>query len=77
MRPVAVIVLDVHSQDALEVSTTEDQHAVEAFTTDGADEALSEGVGTGRPDRGPDDADAVSTEDIVEAGRELGIAIPD
>ena len=59
------------------MSTAEDQHPVETLATDGADEALGEGVGPRSPDRGPDDPDAVGAEDLVEARGELGVSVPD
>src|SRR5664280_474294 len=77
MRPVTVVVLDVPMDDCFEVATTKDEHPVQTFTPDSADEALSEGVCTRRPDRSSDDPDSIGGEDLVEAGRELGIAIPD
>ena len=47
MRSVAVVVLDVLVDDGLEMSTTEDEHPVQAFTPDGADEAFGEGLARG------------------------------
>ena len=38
VRPVSVVTRDVRGQDALEVSTTEDQHPVKALTAHGAEE---------------------------------------
>jgi hypothetical protein len=77
MRPVAVVMLDVLVKDDFEMSTTEDEDPVETFSSYRADEALSEGVGTGRSNRSPDDPDAPGEEDLVEAGGELGVAISD
>src|SRR5665213_1953991 len=47
MGPVAVVVLDVLVDDSFEMSTTEDEHPVQAFTPDGTNEALGEGVCSG------------------------------
>ena len=77
MRPMAVVVLDVLVDHGLDISTTEDEHPVQTFAPDRADEALSEGVGTRCPDRSPDDPDAFGAEGLIEAGRELSVAIPD
>src|ERR1039457_3866875 len=77
MRPVAVVVLDVLVDDGLEMSTTEDEHPVQTFTPDSTDEALSDGGCTGRPDRSADGPDTFGAEDLVEAGRELGVTIAD
>ena len=73
----AVVVIDVFTEHRLEVATADDQHSVETLATDGAHEALSEGVGPRCSDRGADDPDALGAEDLVEIGCELGIAIPD
>lgn len=77
MRPGVVVVLDVLMDHGFEISTTEDHHPVQTFTPDGPDEALSEGVGSRCPDRRTEDPNALGAEDLVEAGRELGVAIPD
>jgi hypothetical protein len=77
VRSVAVVVLDVLTDDGFEMATTEDEHPVQTFTPDSADEALSEGGGTGSPDRSANGPDTFGTEDLVEASRELGVAIPD
>ena len=77
MRPVAVVVVDVFVDHSFEVSTTEDERPVKTFTSDSPDEALSEGVGPGRFYRRSNDADTLCPEDLVEAGGELGVAIPD
>jgi len=73
MRSVTVVVLDVRMHHGLEMSTTEDEHPVQTFTSGSADEALSEGVGTRCSNRSSDDPDSIGGEDLVEAGRELGI----
>jgi hypothetical protein len=41
---VAVVVIDVDTEDAFELATVDDQDPVEAFASDGADEALGVGV---------------------------------
>jgi len=53
----------------------EDQHALEALPADRADEALGEGVGPWRSNRRADDPDPLRSEDLVEPGRELGVAV--
>src|ERR1019366_5721209 len=77
MGPVAVVVLNVLVDDSFEMSTTEDEHPVQAFTPDSTDEALGEGVCSGRSDRSSNGSDALGAEHLVEAGRELGVAIAD
>jgi hypothetical protein len=77
VRPVFVVVGYVVGQPALGMVATEDQHPVEALTTDGVDEALCEGIGLWRPDRGANDPDAFGIEDLIEVGRELGVSVSD
>jgi len=60
MGPVTVVVVDILVDHGFEMPTTEDQHPVEALTTHGASEALGEGVGPWRSDRGADDSDEVN-----------------
>ena len=76
MRPMAVVMVDVLSEDGFELTSVEDQHPVETLAADGADEALGKGVGPRGSDRRADDPDAHRTEDLVEAGRELGVSVP-
>jgi hypothetical protein len=49
--------IDVLHQDGFELTSVEDQHPVETLSTDGADEALGEGVGPRGSDRRADDLD--------------------
>ena len=72
-----VVVLNVLAQYDVEVAWSGDQEVVEAFPAEGADEAFRDGVRTGCPDWGADDADAGADKDGVERGGELGIAVPD
>ena len=44
MRSMAVVMLDIGAERALELTATKDQHPVEALTPNRADEALGEGV---------------------------------
>src|SRR5664280_1287135 len=77
VRPVLVVMDHVLGQDSLQMSTTEDEHPVEALSAYGADEALGEGVGLRSSDRGTDDPDALGLEDLVEARGELGVPVMD
>ena len=47
MGPVRVVMLDLLGKDCLEVATAEDEHSVGALAPDGADDALTRGVGPG------------------------------
>lgn len=66
MRSVAVVVPDILMDDGFKMSTTEAQHPVQTFTSDGADEALGKGIGQWCPDRGTDDPDSFSLKDLAE-----------
>jgi hypothetical protein len=44
VRPVAVVVLDIDPEHALELTAAENQEPVETLTLQGADEALGVGV---------------------------------
>ena len=57
VRSVGVEVLDVFAQHEVEVAWSGDQEMVEAFPTQGADEAFGDRVRSGCPDRGADDPD--------------------
>jgi hypothetical protein len=70
-------VVDVDTQDAVEVARAEDQQPVQAFGPCGPHEALGVGVGLWRSERRLDHVDAVGAEDLVEAGRELRVAVAD
>ncbi len=77
MRAMAVVVVDELEEHHLELATVDDQHPVQAFSANGADEELSEGVCPRSPDRSLDDPDFLGPEDLVEAGCELGVTISD
>ena len=47
MRPMAVVVVDVLSEDGFELTPVEDQHPVETLAADGADEALGKALARG------------------------------
>jgi hypothetical protein len=53
-----VVMIDVLHQDGFELTSVEDQHPVETLSTDGADEALGEGVG-------PRGSDRVGAENLI------------
>ena len=77
MRPVGVVVLDVDTQDTIELSAACDQEPVEAVAANRADPALGERVRVRRPKRGADDLDALALEDVVEGAAELAVAVVD
>ena len=71
-----VVMIDVLGEYELELTPNEDQHSVETLAADRADESLGEGVGPRGSDRRADDADPLRPEDLVKAGRELGVLGP-
>jgi hypothetical protein len=71
VRPVRVVVVGEHLEDALEVAKVHDEEPVEAFGADGAYEALGDRVCLRRSHRRLDDLDPFSGEDDVEVAREL------
>ncbi len=60
-----------------ELATAEDEQPVEALSTDAADPALGVGVRVRRLDGCADHRDPLSSEDVIEAAAELGVAIVD
>ena len=77
MRPVAVVVLDVLTDDGFEVTSADDEHAIDALPADGANKAFGKCMGTRSSDRSTNGPNILGAEDLVEAGCELGVAIPD
>jgi hypothetical protein len=77
MRTMAVVMIDVGVQDALELATIDDQDPVEALAPHGADEALGKRVRLRSLDRCSDDLDPLAAKDLVEGAAELRVAIVD
>ena len=75
VRPVPVVVLDVDSQDLLQVPATHDEQPVQALGPHRPDPALGVGVGVGRLHRRDQYLGAVRMEDVVEGAGELRIPI--
>jgi hypothetical protein len=77
MRTMAVVMIDVDAEDALELAAAGDQEPVQALAPHRADKALGVGVRLGRLDRRSDDLDALAAEDLIEGPAELRVAIVD
>ena len=77
MRTMAVVMIDVDPEDALELAAAGDQEPVQALAPHRADKALGVGVRLGRLDRRSDDLDALAAEDLIEGPAELRVAIVD
>jgi hypothetical protein len=67
----------VFAERPVEMTPTEYERPVKAFTSDGADPSFGEGVRSRSADQGEDGLDAVSGEDRVEAPRVLGVSVAD
>src|SRR4029453_2312813 len=70
-----VVVLDVHPEDLLQVTTADDQQPVQALGADGTDPPLRVGVRVGRLDRRDEHLGALGAEHVVEPTTELGVAV--
>ena len=77
VRPMAVVVLNELFEQRLEMTPIDDEHPVEVFAADCADETLGEGVGPWSTDRRADGSDLLRPKDFIEAGGELGVPVPD
>ena len=70
-----VVVLDVHPEDLLQVTTADDQQPVQALGADGTDPPLRVGVRVWRLDRRDEHLGALGAEHVVEPTTELGVAV--
>ena len=77
MRPVVVVVRAVLGQDVGEVAWSGDEDEVEAFSSQGADPALSDCVRPGGLRWRLDDADLGGAESGVEGVGELRVSVAD
>ena len=75
VRPLIVVVPQVLVEHPLKMTPTPDQHPIQTLLPHRPHPALGERVGVRRLNRGLDDLDAVSGEDVVEGAGELGIPI--
>jgi hypothetical protein len=72
-----VVVINEFAEDRFELPAMEHKHPVKALPSNSSDEAFGERVRPRKPDRRADGPDAIGLEHFVEAGGELGIAVPD
>src|SRR5439155_12054730 len=77
VRPLAVVMVDVGAEHAVELAVTEDQEPVEALLADGAHPALGVSVRVRSSERRLDHGRAFAAGDLVEGGIELRVAIVD
>jgi hypothetical protein len=71
MRTMAVVMIDVDAENALELAAAGDQDLVQALAPHRADKALGVGVRLGRLDRRSYDLDVLAAEDLIEGPAEL------
>jgi hypothetical protein len=77
VRPVRIVVIDVHAKDQPQVPFTCDQDPVQALAPGTAHPAFRYRVRTRRLDRGLDDPETDRSEDGVECRGEFGVPVPD
>jgi hypothetical protein len=77
VRSMPVVVRDVGVEDSLEVPGSENEETIEAFASDGADPAFGVGIRDRRTHGDTQGFDMFATEDGVERGRELRVAVAD
>lgn len=77
VRAVEVVVRHELCENTLELTSVKDQNPIQAFSSNGADEALGDAVGPGCVHRSADDPNALGPEYFVEAGRELAVPVAD
>jgi len=77
MRALLVVVAEVLAEDRFKVAPPEYQGPVEALRAYGPHKTLRVGVRSRRPDGGLDHLDGFRSEDLVEAGGELCVVVPD
>jgi hypothetical protein len=75
VRPLTVVVPQVLVEHPLKMTPTPDRHPIQTLLPHRPHPALGERVGVRRLNRGLDDLDAVSGEDVVEGADELGIPV--
>lgn len=77
VRSMGVVVRGVLGKDRLEMAPADDEHPVEAFASEGADDAFTYGVRSWGADRCLDDPDGLGGEHGVEGSGVLRVAVPD
>src|SRR6266511_4737468 len=75
--PMRVVVGDVLAQHCLEVGARDDQDPIKTLAPHAADPALRVRLRSWRRDRRPDHPDSFRAEHLIEAGRELAVAVAD
>ena len=77
MRTDCVVVVDVLGEDASEVTLDQDDHVIEALSSDGADHTLGDGIRLGRSERRDDRRDAETAQVPIEVTTKAGVPVAD
>jgi hypothetical protein len=77
MRPLAVVVVDVDTEHAFEVTPVEHEQPVQALGAHGTDEALRDRVRLRCSHRSLHDPDALAAENLIERAAVLAVAVAD
>src|ERR1019366_5196020 len=77
MGTLVVVVVDVGAKDLFKVAPPEHQGPVQALGAYGPHKTFRVRVGARRTDGSLDDFDGLGRKDLVEAGRELRVLVPD
>jgi hypothetical protein len=77
MRSLAVVVVDVDTEHAFEMTAVQDQQPVQTLGAHGSDEAFRDRVRLRCPHRRLHDADAFAAEDLVARAAVLAVAVAD
>jgi hypothetical protein len=75
VRPAGVVMVNVDPEHTFEVAAAADQDPVKTLSSHGPDAALGVSVGLWCSDGRADDVDFFAVEDLVEAARELAVAV--
>jgi len=75
MRADGVVVVDVLGQDASKVTLAEDDHVIEALSSDGADHTLGDGIRLGSSERRDDRHDAETAQPQIEVTAKAGVSV--
>ena len=71
----AIVMINAHREDTLDVTRIEHEQPIKAFGTNGSNESLRDRVRLWRLDRRTNDANPRTLKHLVEAAGELAVAI--
>jgi hypothetical protein len=77
VRSLAVVVVDIGREHRSEMSFVQNEEPVKALISDGPDEPLGVGIGSGCPPRGSQDPDPLRREHLIKGGAEPVVTVVD